>query len=116
MPKVRYKGLSGIREFTKADFTRVGVDDQGAIKFQGVNLNNPDAHKGLEETHDVSEAAAKHLLTKEGHTVDGDFLSDFEIVEDDETDADGGTDADEMESYSFGGGGNAEDNDGGEPQ
>lgn len=51
MTLVKYTGHAHIRDFVKGDFTRHGVDDQGAVKFNEAN----------NWVEDVSDDAAEFL-------------------------------------------------------
>lgn len=61
---VEYTGGAHVRTITKANFTSVGVEDQGAIKVAGRNHPNP-ARARLERTVAVSDAAADWLVANE---------------------------------------------------
>lgn len=67
MPRVQYKGSSHYREFTKADWTGVGVEDQNKVVFDRDSRGGDGAHSGasLSQVHELSEAAAKYLLENE---------------------------------------------------
>lgn len=67
--KVKYTGTSDFQEFSKADFEKAGVEDQGKVRF------------AKDEPKDISESAAEALLSKDG--VFGDYSFE-EADEDDE--------------------------------
>jgi len=69
--KLKYTGLSHNRSFVKADFTRHGIDDQGAVHFNADN----------NWVAEVSDTAGEWLIANEA--------PDFRAAEEsDETEAD----------------------------
>lgn len=75
MPKVQYIGTSHYREFSKADWSNVGVEDQSHV---GWDRDNRQDRKGFNQVNDVSDAAAKYLMEKEPK-------GDFKIIEGEES-------------------------------
>lgn len=86
MTQVKYDGTSDFQIFTKADFEKAGVDDQGKVTFA----------KG--EPTEVSEAAAAALLSSDA---DESIFHDFvfsEVEEDEEPRGEGEADLDEEDA------------------
>lgn len=71
MQTVRYTGTAGVREISSNDFKSVGVEDQNLIRVRGANLMDEQLRREIDDTVEVSEAAAKYLIENE----------DFELVE-----------------------------------